>query len=495
MIKQIVLLFNLVGILSISSIFTNEVKIRTNIPAEVDAGGNFTIEVIITKGDLDKFARFKMDLPAGFKATPKSTANGEFSFNNQSVVFFWIRLPYEEEFSISFNVDVAPTANGEFNLQGSFSYIQDNKRETFNMAPQSITVKSSEYANAAQDEEAITFTYGNITEKGISCIRQKPYLSDNDEVIVNLLVNKGDINKFGKITEVVPIGYKAENVKGKNSVFTFKNNEVKFSWLDLPSDPQFVVTYKLIPEGKINDQAFIITGTFSYIGNDQLKEVDVVERGNIDLENFQPGGLVAENIAKPIEEVVKPAEKTEPETNNIVETTANENNVVEEFIKPEQTNKQETKVEKQEKLAENIKEKTKQIEETKQAEKTKQIEENKISDVIAGYTEKNNEPSLVSIPNPETGISYRVQVAAGHKMVKPAYFKKLNIKDEVRVEIHEGWHKYTIGSFKIYRDARDYRIHIWNTTPVDDAFVAAYNFGNRITVQEALMIASQKWYK
>lgn len=469
MVKHIVLLLNMLGIITLNGIFTSDVSIRTNIPAEVDAGGSFTAEIIISKGALDKFARFKMDLPAGFKASPKFTANGEFSFQDQSVVFFWIKLPYEEEYTISFNVEVAPTACGEFSLQGTFSYIEDNKRETITMTPQNINVICREYAEATQDDEAITFTYGNITERGISCIRQKPYLTDNDEVIVNLLVNKGSITKFGKIVETVPIGYRAENLKGKNSIFTFKNNDVKFSWLDLPLDEQFVVTYKLIPEADVSDQAFILTGTFSYIGNEQLREIEIVER-DIDLESFQPTGLLAE-----ADEAKQPEDDTreyiiEPRETD-VETKVDEQDVVVEEIKPD-----ETKIKVKPDL-------------------TEVISDEKVTGVIATYTKKDYEPRLVSVPDPETGIAYRVQIAAGHRLVKPEYFRKLSVFNEIKIEMHEGWHKYTVGSFGIYKDARDYRIHIWNTTPIDDAFVAAYNYGSRITVQEALMVASQKWYK
>ena len=48
----------------------------------------------------------------------------------------------------------------------------------------------------------------------------------------------------------------------------------------------------------------------------------------------------------------------------------------------------------------------------------------------------------------------------------------------------------------ILKEARDKRNQVWaENNKINDAFVTAYNSGERISVQEALMISKQKWFK
>ena len=71
---------------------------------------------------------------------------------------------------------------------------------------------------------------------------------------------------------------------------------------------------------------------------------------------------------------------------------------------------------------------------------------------------------------------------------------RYNISSKVNTEMAEGYTKYTVGSHNDYKEARDAREDMRNKG-VAGPFVTAYNTGKRITVQEALMITSQKWYR
>jgi len=78
--------------------------------------------------------------------------------------------------------------------------------------------------------------------------------------------------------------------------------------------------------------------------------------------------------------------------------------------------------------------------------------------------------------------------------VPTTYFATVfKLQDQVSTINHEGWIKYLVGSYNEYQLARDKRNDV--REKVETAFVTAYNSGSRITVQEALMISNQKWYK
>ena len=72
--------------------------------------------------------------------------------------------------------------------------------------------------------------------------------------------------------------------------------------------------------------------------------------------------------------------------------------------------------------------------------------------------------------------------------------KKFNITESIKSEMAQGFNKFMVGNFNEYKEARSHRENI-KQKGCSSAFVVAYNGAKRITVQEALMITSQKWFK
>lgn len=104
-----------------------------------------------------------------------------------------------------------------------------------------------------------------------------------------------------------------------------------------------------------------------------------------------------------------------------------------------------------------------------------------------------NTNTNTSVPSSSNGVSYKVQVMAAHRTVTGSYIKKhYGYSGKVDLENHDGWVKYTTGSFGVYKDARDKRNSL-SSYNFPGPFVTAYKDGERITVQEALMITNQQW--
>ncbi|MFW6099955.1 MAG: hypothetical protein ACOC90_01085 [Bacteroidota bacterium] len=461
MLYKIVLLINLVGALAVNLMNPGQVNVDVNAPSEIEAGNDDTIQVDLNKSDVRSFARFQQKLPAGLEPEVVDNGNAEFRFEDQTVKFIWLKLPRDEKISISYKVNVNERLKGSFQLDGSFDYIANNERKSVDAGSSTINIQPS----PSMDQEMLVDISefkplaGSPREESslskVRCIRQVPYKPESsEEYKVNLLVNKGDKEKFAKIEEQVPEGYQAVKEEEEGAIFTFKNQTAKFLWMNLPSERFFVVSYKLVPEDNSGEDPDI-DGDFSYIENETTREIDIVER-RVDLDNRQEDHL--SSILEGEEAPVITAEGG---------LMANENELKEEngsASAPEtlDKNKGEVRIE--------------------VAEEAKRLLE--------------QTASINNKLEPQSGVYYRVQIAAGHRPINVEnYFDQYNIEKEVRTELHDGWRKYSVGSFSVYKEARDYRVHIWNTTSIDDAFVAAYNEGDRVTVQEALMITNHKWYR
>jgi hypothetical protein len=457
MFYKLLLLINFLSVLSVNMLVDGNVKVDMSAPGQVGAGEEMTVQVTLNKSDLRSFARFQQQLPGGLEAEVVDDGNAQFRFEDQTVKFIWLRLPAEEEITISYKVKVHKRLKGTFELEGTFSYIDDNKRESVEAPLAPITINPSP---AIGDEMLVDVgdfkpmadsPSGRQPLEQVRCIRQMPYQPEGSrEYVVNLLVNKGDKEKFAKIQEQIPQGYKAVEEKGQGAIFTFKNQTAKFLWMNLPSEPFFVISYRLIPTN--GDASPDIQGEFSFIENDNTRNVPIVQR-EVNLNDTRREHLVS---------IIRAQEG--PMIASSEGLDANDDEIQRRPYSGSASGPNQGKV---------------RIEISREAKRL--LEEN---------------ARLTNKLEPQSGVYYRVQIAAGHRPINvDRYFRRYDIEKEVRAELHDGWRKYSVGSFPVYKGARDYRVHIWNTTTIDDAFVAAYNNGDRITVQEALMITNHKWYK
>ncbi|MCB9360886.1 MAG: hypothetical protein H6587_05675 [Flavobacteriales bacterium] len=461
MIKYLILFIHLVG-LSFYQLIFGDVSVSQNLPSTFNTGEEVVVEVVVKKDGVGGFAKVQQTLPEGFLAEVIDAKGATFSFKDNIVKFIWMALPSENEFKVSYKLKTLDNIEGNFSIAGKFSFIDENERKNIEIPPSSVTISKVEMVAEESVEEVIEEPIAKIIEEEpvieeeivtptieetvaenksveINCVRNIKKNNDDNNYEVTVKISQTNLEGFAKIVETIPSGFSAEAIETKGGVFSFKENEAKILWMAAPTDKEFEISYKIIANSAI-EKTYTINGAFSYLDN------DITQKFLLNSTEFKYTKSIQE------EEVV--AEVIEP-------TTESES-----------------------------------IEEPEIEESTPIIEEQDpiIEETYSSKQDETTTSKITSTPQPETGISYKVQVGAGHQKVSANYFAvKYNLTDKVATESHQGWIKYVVGSYSDYKSARDKRNTVRSN--VKTAFVTAYNQGARITVQEALMISNQKWYK
>ena len=373
---------------------------------------------------------------------------------------------------------------------------------------------------------------------------------------VTITINKGQVTGFAKLQLDLPEGLTAEAVDTKGASFTFSSQKAKFIWMSLPKDQEFSITYTLTAKSNASGNK-VITGVFSYIKDNQRVDYDmqskIVAVGDDSDDNLQRSGSLTamreinkisedqflvtiqvkesdlKGFTKILEEL--PAGYSmDQDKNSGASVTIDQQSIKfvwfeapssSSFTVSYMVNKTSTladplkingtmafvknNVPKEipigvqgeaiEPLAdaddEEWEETSTEGQEDAQDSQDADGEAAKGSD---GEDKDNEKP--YTIPEPEEGIAYRVQIAAGPNEVGKAHLKRAHrFTEPFNIEQHKGLYKYTTGSWPIYKQCRDDRERIRARYNFRGPFVTAYNDGVRITVQEALMITNQRWYK
>ena len=88
-------------------------------------------------------------------------------------------------------------------------------------------------------------------------------------------------------------------------------------------------------------------------------------------------------------------------------------------------------------------------------------------------------------------IIYKIQILSSTREIdKDSLRKVYGIKEKLQVENYHGLYKYITGSYGTYEQARDFKNSMDFSRYIP--FVIAYNRGNRITIGEAMELASKK---
>jgi hypothetical protein len=415
-----------------------DVEITHTIPEYLVSGSTYDIDVTIQKGSIEGFAKFQMEIPDGIDVKSVEIENSSFTFSDGVIKNIWMNVPEEDEIILSYKFVVGPNYQGTGTVKAQFVYIKENERYSIAMNDFNVTI--GDEGGIAQ---VVTEADANFVPEDVKGYRSVKIISPT-EFEISLKIEKDGLEGFAKVQEELPNGFTAELVNSGESVFSVVEDKIKFIWFNVPSKDELEVAYLLRSNNPI-PPGVELNGTFNFIYKDDARFIDLPSEVLVTDESVE---LIA---AEEGDEIIEEAA--------VVTTVAavdEEGDIEEELVEVEA------------------------VEEV--------IEE---EPVLTSVTE-----TVVDIPEPQGSVFYRVQLAAAKRNVPVTYFKnKFKFRGEIYLENNDGWYKYTTGNYEKYVLARNRREEIKAGYEFRGPFVTAYNAGERITVQEALLITKQKWVK
>lgn len=490
MLKIALGIINLAGILLFGYIL-QDVNVTDTIPASMSPGESVEVSVTINKGSISGFAKLQLEMPEGLTVTPVETNGASFTFSQQKAKFIWMSLPSQEEIIVKYNLIAGAAASGTKTIEGTFSYIDDNDRIDFELDSRIVELggdaiaqneeSTEETTETASEESTETIAETGSAEYNSNCYREITQLGEN-EYQVKVTIQGMDVEGYAKIQEKLPPTYSIVDKNSGGSVVSIDGTTIKYVWFQTPDTDKLNVVYVATTTGNLPLE---IDGTFSYVLDNAPTSVAIDTMGGaaeevLAMNEEQSEESETDSVATLPEEV---QEQIQGSIVPVEESTAENTEAAEEIVE-----------ETEEDIAEMIdvpEESTESI-----AEVVEETEEEIVETTTAAVEEVEEvmETTSTSIPSPETGVSYRVQIVAGPNTVGKSYFRsRHNFSENFNLENHEGWVKYTTGTHSEYKNARNDRERIRSQYNFDGPFVTAYNEGERITVQEALMITNQDW--
>ena len=464
MFKAILIFINIIGFLLFAILNINNVVITHTAPKEIAIGQEVEVNLIINKNNFSGPGRLRLDLSQADGITVKENMSdgSSFTFKENEVLFIWYDLPSEKSIVISYTIIAQENTSGMKKIAGDFSFINDNERKQLEVPALIFKVNPELVA-----EE-------NIKENNSSTSSVRSIEKLENEYLITVKTTIDNHKGFARIKEELPMNFTAEAIETAESFFKNSDGYAKFIWTNLPdSNSEIIVKYKITNNIGL-DTNFTISGVFS---SEKLIS-----------EGYNNGIEIPETEYVPFKEII-----ANTETDSIKADITLQEDIKQDTLLELASNNEENMVIPKD-TEEVINESITQIvlDSTIDSFKNEiEIEEEEVKVVEVKREEiiKN----IISTKKVNNNVDYKVQILAGHRIISDKQVSnQFNYSGEYALETHNGWIKYTVGTNSKYSNARDSRNELKNYN-FPGPFVTAYNYGERISVQEALILTSQNW--
>jgi len=438
MIKYLFIIINTLS-LFVFGLFTgdNGITVTNTIPANMVAGQDVTIELKVNKGAMNGFAKLQLELPEGILVKEAEDKGANYNYNAGIAKWVWAALPMESEIVVKITLFVEASSLGAKTISAKYSYVESNVKQVVEMNPVEV--------NVLPPGSDINTPIATQTPSDSTPVAITPAVPGNSGVEPAGVIS---------VTRRISAG---------------------------SADNEFLITLTIKKDGTKGFARF----------SDDIAEGVIVKAAKTDGGSFS----VADGKIKFV--WVNVPEKDELEiAYTIAGSTSNAVILAGEYSYLEDNQSKKYKV-----PMETIAFQTKQLAKTDKPVETKDPEiatpatVESVEETVAKRLSEN--PVETPVAKKEGDMNYLVQVGAftNSKVTAQKLKNKFKIRESVKSEMQDGYTKFMIGLHPEYKSARNQRETMQNSNGVKSAFVVAYNHGKRITVQEALMITNQKWFK
>ena len=132
---------------------SQEISINANFPAQIELRKNYTVEIIIKKSDLTSFAEYKQKFPVGFNVENNTSNSSIFSYEENLLTYSWNNLPQDSILKIKYTISTTKFNTEQFQFQGVFSYIVNNKRGAISTGNATYSVTTKDKIQTAKRNE------------------------------------------------------------------------------------------------------------------------------------------------------------------------------------------------------------------------------------------------------------------------------------------------------------------------------------------------------